>query len=623
MIKLCFGSLDKKLQAGLVEIAPQLGIELDADGISVSVSRGDGLTVTRDGDGVHLTYSRDSEFYRAVSMIGRVLSGASVRQSNRFHMLCYMADMSRNAVFNIKSCKRMIRYLALMGYDSMMLYTEDTYEIPEYPYFGRMRGRFSQAELRELDDYADRFGIELIPCIQALAHLNCIFRWPAFEPLQDVGDILLVGDEKTYQLIDNAIKSCAACFRSRRINLGMDEAHRLGLGRYLIRNGYEKRSDIMLKHLDRVMEICRANGFSPMIWSDMFFRMQFNGGYYVSEGEISPDVMEKVPEGLTLIYWDYYNKSEKLLNHMVHCHKQFDRPVVFAGGAWKWSGFAPHNAKSLSVSEAQIKACLSGGINDMIVTGWGDDGAEASQFSVLPTMLYWAESGYGNEDGLAERSLECFDLAYDDLLKFDLPDVLPGIDPELKVCSPGKYLLYNDPIEGLMDAHVDAATASEAYRRNAEILLAKANDKNFGKIFASLGALCRLMVHKCDFTIRLRKAYLAKDRATLENMARTEIPQMVALLAEFTAAFRAQWYDENKTYGFAVHENRLGGVRERLLSTQARILAYLDGSIDKIEELHEPVLPVGGLANQEGSPYIQHNSWGREVTACVLGHYLG
>lgn len=620
-MKLHFVGLDKKMEAGLSEIASQLNIELDADGIKVSVSRGDAFAVVKDGEGVGITYRRDSEFYRALSMIGRVLDGAEVRQSGQFNMLCYMADMSRNAVYNLKTCKRMIRYLALMGYDSMMLYTEDTYEIPEYPYFGRMRGRFSQQELRELDDYADMFGIELIPCIQALAHLNAIFRWPSLEPMQDINDILLVGDEKTYQLIESAIKSCAASFRSRRINLGMDEAHRLGLGRYLIRNGYEKKSDIMLKHLDRVMGICRENGFAPMIWSDMFFRMQF-GTYYVKEGEITPEVMEKVPEGLTLIYWDYYNKDRQILDHMVHCHKQFNRPTAFAGGAWKWSGFAPHNAKSLAVSEAQIRSCLDGGIADMIVTGWGDDGAEASQFSILPTMLYWAEMGYGNEGDLAARSIECFDAAYDDLLLFDLPDMLPGIDPEKKVCSPCKYLLYNDPIEGLMDAHVDAATAADGFRKNAERLLAKADDKNFGKIYASLGALCRLMVHKCDFTIRLRNAYFANDRATMETMAKDEIPLMVKLLEEFHIAFRAQWYDENKTYGFEIQDTRLGGVRERLLSAQLRILSYLEGDIDRIEELHEPVLPVNNSYNQEGSPYIQHNSWGRAFSAAVMGHYM-
>ena len=68
-----------------------------------------------------------------------------------------------------------------------------------------MRGRFSQEELRELDDYADSLGIELIPCIQALAHLGSIFRWQGFDTLRDMDDILLVGEEKTYDLVRSMI----------------------------------------------------------------------------------------------------------------------------------------------------------------------------------------------------------------------------------------------------------------------------------------------------------------------------------------------------------------------------------------------------------------------------------
>ena len=106
-----------------------------------------------------------------------------------------MGDCSRNAVYNISTAKQMIRYLARMGYDSMMLYTEDTYELPGYPYFGHMRGHFSETELTELDNYATMFGIELIPCIQTLAHMSTALRWPDFDGYKDSEDILLVGDE--------------------------------------------------------------------------------------------------------------------------------------------------------------------------------------------------------------------------------------------------------------------------------------------------------------------------------------------------------------------------------------------------------------------------------------------
>ena len=46
-------------------------------------------------------------------------------------------------------------------------------------FLGALLARFSQAELRELNQYADALGIEMIPCIQTLGHLNRALHWPA------------------------------------------------------------------------------------------------------------------------------------------------------------------------------------------------------------------------------------------------------------------------------------------------------------------------------------------------------------------------------------------------------------------------------------------------------------
>ncbi len=81
-----------------------------------------------------------------------------------------MIDCSRNAVPNLSELKKLLSIIAKMGYNCAMLYTEDTYEVENEPYFGYKRGRYSMEEIRELDSYAKEIGIELIPYIQTLAH---------------------------------------------------------------------------------------------------------------------------------------------------------------------------------------------------------------------------------------------------------------------------------------------------------------------------------------------------------------------------------------------------------------------------------------------------------------------
>ena len=66
----------------------------------------------------------------------------------------------------------------------------------------------------------------------------------------------------------------------------MDEAHNLGLGKYLDKNGYSSRFEIMSKHLKRVLEIAEKYGYSCTMWSDMFFRLLNKGAYKPADGEI-------------------------------------------------------------------------------------------------------------------------------------------------------------------------------------------------------------------------------------------------------------------------------------------------------------------------------------------------
>ena len=144
-----------------------------------------------------------------------------------------MLDMSRNAVMKPEEVKNYACVLKSLGYNMIQLYTEDTYEVEGEPYFGYLRGRYSFEEQKDIVDYCESIGVEVIPCIQTLAHLNQAFRWNTYKRINDTGDILLVGEERTYELIENMIKTLKKSFKSEYVHIGMDEAHMLGLGKYL------------------------------------------------------------------------------------------------------------------------------------------------------------------------------------------------------------------------------------------------------------------------------------------------------------------------------------------------------------------------------------------------------
>ena len=142
-----------------------------------------------------------------------------------FDSLGVMIDCSRDAVPNVPRLKRFLDAIAKMGYNCAMLYTEDTYEVEGQPFFGYKRGKYTIEELREIDEYAASVGVEMIPCIQTLAHVNALIRWNVYRKMRDCDDILLAGDERTYALIDSMFASLSKALRSRKIHIGMDEPY--------------------------------------------------------------------------------------------------------------------------------------------------------------------------------------------------------------------------------------------------------------------------------------------------------------------------------------------------------------------------------------------------------------
>ena len=107
---------------------------------------------------------------------------------------------------------------------------------------------------------------------------------------------------------------------------------------------------------------------------------------------------------------------------------------------------------------------------------------------------------------------------------------------------------------------------------------------------------------------KTRALYEAGDKQGLRALAENDYAQAVRLLDEFYKAFRRQWYQINKTFGFEVQDARLGGLKRRLESCMERLLDYADDKISEIAELEEPLLPLKDT-------YI--TSWGEMISSNI------
>ncbi|MBO5010338.1 MAG: beta-N-acetylhexosaminidase [Clostridia bacterium] len=524
-----------------------------------------------------------------------------------------MLDVSRNAVMNMENLKRYFDVLKKMGYNCVFLYAEDTYEVEGDPYFGYMRGRYSKEEMREMDEYGRSVGIEVIPCIQTLAHLTRISKWNQY--VMDTPDILMVDDESTYEFIDRMFKTLSECFTTKRIHVGMDEAHMLGRGKHLDKYGYETVDVLMTRHLDRVCEIAKKYDYELMIWSDMYFRPWNNGDYYIGKAEMPEEYIKALPSNVIPVYWDYYSKDPQRYDDMIYNHTQLSDKTWFAGGAWTWGGFAPHNGCSIKCSPPAIEACKKYGINNIFVTMWGDNGAECSKYSVLPTLFLIAEHVRGNTDeALIKKKFEkLFGIGFDEFLLLDTPNnvALPE-DTSNPVC-PCKYMLYSDPFVGFPDSTVKLGEGAKYPEYAAALYNVAKKSRKYGYLFDSMAKLCDVLADKYELGVKTRNAYKAGDKTELYRLANEEYTRIEKNLRAFIKAFEKQWMKENKPYGFEVQDARLGGLLYRIGSCKKRLTDYCKGSLDSIPELEEDILKY----KAEGES-IYLNLYANNVTSCVM-----
>ena len=515
-----------------------------------------------------------------------------------------MLDMSRNAVMTVDALKKYMATIKKMGYDTLLLYCEDTFEVEGEPYFGYMRGRYSIAEMKEIDAFGQSIKMQVIPCIQTLSHLETAMRWKQYPT--DNNRTLMVGEDRTYQLIDNIFATLSKCFTSKKIHVGMDEAWGLGRGQYLDKNGYETVDVIMKKHLEKVCEIAAKYDYEVLMWSDMFFSEINNHKYYCEKLEMPKQYVEAMPKSVKPVYWDYYHTAEKNYDDMIYNHKQLSKDFWFAGGAWTWSGFAPNNNYTLKTMIPALDACKKNRTKNVFFTMWGDNGGECSRYANLPVLFYLAEYAKGNTDAekIKEKFEKKFGLSYDDFMLLDMLNYVADkeVNKSYIPINPSKYGFYADTFNGFTDYTV-AEGANERYAALAEQLHAVAKkNRKYGYIFESAARLADVLAIKFEMGVMVRKAYQAGKRWDLELYAKRDYPEMIRRAESFAKAFEKQWFTENKPQGFDCHDIRLGGMLRRLEYCRKTLNLYLDRKIDAIPELEEEILPYGN----DGSA-INHN----------------
>lgn len=557
--------------------------ELELPDVTVETRQGEnGITIVFDGEKASVTYDKKNHLCRALGLLKEKLSESSepfeLHEEAVLKEVGIMLDVSRDAVMNVKSIKSYLDKLALMGYDYLMLYTEDLLTVSEYPYFGYMRGRYSPEEIKEVDTYAAMLGIELIPCIETLGHLERTLCWFYANDFKDDASTVMVGEEKTYDFLEAIIKACADQFSSKRIHLGLDETGGSGRGAYLNKYGYRDGKELYAEHLSRVVDIAHKYGFQPMVYSDMMQKA-------LPEYE---EPLKQALKGADLVYWDY------MIEDVEKYKADFAKQAVlggrqfYCGSAWTYSGCCADYRKAINSSNAGITACKEYGMDGYYVSLWADGGAETDLFSALLIVQLYAEHKFHQtvEMPMVEKRVKVC-TGYDAEMLWAIANI-DNVDtrdrnPEI---NPSYYVMWQDILYGFLDkniAHVDMKKHFE--QAAANLAPFRKEGAAYDAMVNRYLALCEALIPKAEIGILMKHCYDAYDMEGLREIADKKLPYLKEKVKAAHKAYHRLWLEHNKAFGMEIQDIRYGGLLARIDTAMERIRDYCDGKISEIEEL--------------------------------------
>lgn len=501
----------------------------------------------------------------------------NLMSENIFKHTSTMIDLSRNAVMNFRYFKETIIKHALLGFSEVWLYMEDVFKIDSEPKFGYMRGSYSKEELKQMVEVANKVGITLIPCIQTLGHFSQFLRWFSSAPYKDTFDVLKVRSDKTYDLIEDIIKTMKEVFQTNKIHVGMDETFGFGFGRYYKENGYSPQPELFMEHLIKVNKICLENGFRDVyIWSDMFFRMYSKTEtYYDPSITFDESYVKQIPKNVGIVYWDYYNEDENKIEAMIKAHQKLNRKLIFASGTWIWTKLTYDKGKTDRTAFAHINASKKHNINEICFTQWQDDGAYCDYESIYVGLFDVMNKIVDNSIN-KEVFNKITKTNYDKEILYTEVNNFKG--------TPINYLwddillgIYSNEIFGYEPTNFDDVI------KNYQQYIQKLEQNNLDAIIIDFA---KLILSKLEFRKKLLYNYQNGKPLKQLTPILNEIEKNLTVVIK---RFKENWFRRYKFYGLEVIESRLTVFYARIKDALYLFEKYDNSEIEKLEFLHEPI----------------------------------
>ncbi|NHI90858.1 MAG: hypothetical protein EAX96_00060 [Candidatus Lokiarchaeota archaeon] len=311
-----------------------------------------------------------------------------------YHIRTITDQPSRNQVPTVENIKKFITFISEYKLNYYFMYFEDAYNFEKYQDIGRRRGGYTKEEIREIQDHAKKYFVEIVPIFNSFGHVDNILmtnhpKYAEFGefPGSSCYDIRNVEFRK---FILELYDEICSTFESKWFHLGLDET--FDFGRYKTEAIIKKESkgNLLLEYYNFLIEAAKERGKQNVI-------------FYHDNLLHSKKLLKDLPKDVIVFYWDYW--SEKFFG--LRDKKQYKKAkkiqehgfkIILSPTLYDWTRNYPDTRRTIKNIVSMAKYGIKINALGIATSIWGDflneNLRENNYFGIMVT----ADAAWGPEE---------------------------------------------------------------------------------------------------------------------------------------------------------------------------------------------------------------------------------
>ncbi|MCF0207770.1 MAG: family 20 glycosylhydrolase, partial [Bacteroidales bacterium] len=269
----------------------------------------------------------------------------------------WMDDISRGPIPTMDFLKKEILTMAYYKMNCFTLYTENVFHYESQPTASPVDA-LTAAEIKELEDFAAGFYVEIIGNQQVFAHAEKFLKNPFYSHLADTKTNFNPELEETYTLLYQILDEVAKAYKSPLFNINCDETEGLGSGFAKDYVGKVGAGKAYYQHIIKMKEHLDKYGKRTMMWGDIVAK--------------DPEIAANLPKDILMIVWSYValDSFDEMLKPFVDSGFDF----IVASGVSCWSTVFPDVEVYLKNIANLIRDGYRNKAKGVLNTAWDDFG---------------------------------------------------------------------------------------------------------------------------------------------------------------------------------------------------------------------------------------------------------